>query len=118
LIVWLFTRNGFISLTQHPQEQESDKLVVQTQTREEMERVVRLLDEIGGPHEIERAYDGFCRFGTVANKEVAAQLIARLVVGIDYGRFVQAVNFDFGANPQYVLLMTPVGLQVARVSPD
>ena len=116
--MWLFTRNGFVSLAQHPQEQEADKLVVQTQTREEMERVIRLLDEVGGqPHEVEQAHDGFCRFSTVATKDVAAKVIARLVADIDYSRFTQSVNFDFGADPQYILLMTPVGLQVARVLP-
>lgn len=85
--MWLFTRSGFIGLAQHPLE--PDKLVVQTQTREEMEQVVRLLDEVGGQHEIEQVMDGFCRFATAVNKDVAAQFIARLVVGIDYGRFTQ-----------------------------
>jgi hypothetical protein len=114
--VWIFSRNGFISLAQHPLE--AGKLLVQTQTREEMERVVRLLGEGGEPHEIERVMDGFCRFATVTTKDVAARMIARLVADIDYSRFTHSVNFDFGADPQYILLMTPVGLQVARVSPD
>jgi hypothetical protein len=114
--MWIFSRNGFISLAMHPQE--ADKLVVQTQTSEEMDRIVLLLDELGSKHEIERVMDGFCRFATVAHKDVAAQLIARLVVGIDYSRFTQAVNFDFGTDPQFLLWMNTNGLQVARVSPE
>ena len=114
--MWIFSRQGFIGLAQHPQQ--ADKLVVQTRSREEMEHVVRLLNEGGDKHEVERVMDGFCRFATVVNKEEAAKVIARLVADIDYSRFTQSVNFDFGADPQYILLMTPVGLQVARVSPD
>ena len=116
MTVWLFTRHGFISVTKHPQE--PDKLVVQTQTREEIEQVVRLLDEVGGKHEIERAYDGFCRFAPWPTRRWLAQVIARMVVGIDYGRFTQSVNFDFGADPRFLLCMTPTGLQVSRVSPE
>lgn len=114
--MWIFTRNGFISLAEHPQE--GNKLIIQTQTHEQMQQVVRLLDQDGSKHEIERTMDGFCRFQAIAKKDVAAQAVAWIVTGIDYGRFTQAVNFDFGSDPQFLLWMNPSGLQVARVSPE
>ena len=114
--MWLFTRLGFIGLAQHPQE--PNKLIVQTQTCEEMEQIVVMLDEIGGQHPIEKTMDGFCRFSTVASKEAAAEMVGQMVTAIDYGRFVQAINFDFGNDPQFLLWMNTSGLQIARVSPE
>ncbi len=123
--MWIFTKIGFIGLVQAPQPpqkpghpKEPDKLIVQAQARDEIEKIVALLDEIGGTtHEIEQATDGFVRFATVANKDVAAQAVARLVAEIDYGHFTQAVNFDFGSDPQFLLWTKPTGLQVARIKP-
>ncbi len=111
--MWIFSRNGFVSLIQHPQKPGS--LVVQTQTREEMEQVVRLLD---GKHEIERSYDGSFRFSTIADKDAVAMLVAQLATKIDYSRFTQSVNFDFGTDPRFLLCMSATGLQVARISPE
>ena len=64
--MWIFTRNGFIGLAEHPQE--GSKLIIQTQTREEIEQVVHLLDQDGSKHEIEQAMDGFCRFQTTPRR--------------------------------------------------
>jgi hypothetical protein len=115
--MWLFTKDGFLGLTRHPEK--PDQLVVQTQTAGEMERFVRLLDEVGGhPHEIVPVSDGFSRFATVVEKAVAARFIARLVADIDYTSFTQASRFDFGADPQFILWLNGGGLQVARVKPE
>ena len=115
--MWIFTRNGFLGLARHPEE--PDKLVVQTQTREEMERFVRQLDEAAGhQHEIVPVADGFSRFGTVVEKAVAARFIARLVAEIDYATFTQASRFDFGADPQFLMWVNAGSLQVARVRPE
>ena len=68
--MWIFSRNGFVGLVQHPQQ--ADKLVLQTQTREEMDSLVPLLDEVGGSKQVvEQATDGFARFATVVMKDVA-----------------------------------------------
>lgn len=114
--MWIFTKAGFLGLVQHPKE--ADKLIVQAETREEIEPVLRLLDEIGGTtHEIEGTTDGFSRFATTARKDVAAAAVARLVAEIDYAHFTQAMTFDFGDSPQFLLWTKPTGLQVARVKP-
>ncbi len=114
--MWIFTRNGFVGLVQHPQQ--ADKLVFQTQTREEIEQMVRLLDEVGGTmHVVEQATDGFARFTTVTTKDVAAQVAARLVAEIDYQHFVQAMTFDYGTSPQFLIWTQPSGLQVGRIKP-
>ena len=115
--MWLFTKDGFLGLSRHPEE--ADKLVVQTQTAGEMEQAVRLLDEVAGHnHEILPVSDGFSRFGTVVEKGVAARFIARLVAEIDYSTFTQATRFDFGADPQFIMWVNGGGLQVARIKPE
>ena len=114
--MWIFAKSGFLSLARHPKG--ADTLVVQTQSREEMEQVVRLLDELAGKkHEIEQVNDGFCRFATAANKDLAVRLVARLISEIDYTTFTQAARFDFGAEPQFLIWVDGGGLQVARTKP-
>ena len=115
--MWLFTKDGFLGLTRHPEE--ADKLVIQTQTSDEMDRFVRLLDEVAGHrHEILPVSDGFSRFAAVVERGVAARFIARLVAEIDYTTFTQATRFDFGADPQFIMWVNGGGLQVARVKPE
>jgi hypothetical protein len=114
--MWIFTKAGFIGLAQHPQQ--DDKLLWQAQSQDEIESMVGLLDEIGGTkHEVEQATDGFARFAVVTAKNIAAQAVARLLAQIDYSHFTQAVNFDFGSDPQFLLWTKPTGLQVARIKP-
>ena len=115
--MWLFTKNGHLSLAQHGSD--PDCLLVQAQSRVDLDRFVGLLDEIDGQkHEVQATADGDCRFGVVAKKTVSAQAVARLVAEVDYVRFTQSVSFDFGTEPGYLLWMRPNGLQVARVKPE
>ena len=102
--MWIFTRNGFISLAERPQE--GNKLIIQTQTREEMEQVVHCSTMTAASTRLSRRWMVSVA-STAATKDVAAQVIARLVAGIDYCRFTQAVNFDFGNDPQFLLWMNP-----------
>lgn len=114
--MWIFTKFGFVGLVKHPQQ--ADKLLWQAQDGKEMKEMARLLDEVGGTtHDVEPASDGFARFATVVSRDVAAQVVARLVAQIDYGHFTQAVTFDFGEDPQFLLWTKPTGLQVARIRP-
>jgi hypothetical protein len=96
-----------------------EKLVVQTQTREEMEQTVRMPDEVAGcQHEILPVSDGLSRFATAVDKGVAARFIARLVAEIDYTSFTQASRLDFGADPQFIMWVDGGGLQGARIRPE
>jgi hypothetical protein len=114
--MWIFAKDGFFSLAQHPKD--ADKLVIQMQSREELEPIVLLLDELNGEtHEIEQVSDGFCRFAVAANRDMAVPLVARLISEIDYTVFTQAARFDFGADPQFLIWINNGSLQVGRVKP-
>jgi hypothetical protein len=115
--MWLFTSNGHLSLSRNPYD--LDELTVRSQSREDMERFVVLLDRIGeGRHEVQEiAEEGYLVMVT-AKKAVVARAVARIVGGIDYQRFVHSTHFDFGEKPGFLLWTTPTGLQVARVIPD
>ena len=115
--MWIFTDSGFVSLVQHPDDPEM--LLVQTQSREEMDRVVQALDEIAGnKHEVLPAVEQGCRFAVVARWEDVAKVLSRMVTGINYSRFTQSVHFNFGADPHFLMWITDNGLQVARIKPD
>lgn len=114
--MWLFTRNGFVDLVQHPHPDHTDKLLVRTQIQEDMNAFVRLLDEASGSaHTVEPTFDGDYRFVTSAAKDVVAQVVARLVAGIDYPKFKQAVHFDLGRDNTFVVMLGPNDLQVAKL---
>ncbi len=114
--MWIFTRHGFVDLVQDPRPEQADKLLVRTQLQEDMNAFVRLLDEASGSaHTIGPAFDGDYRFVTSAAKDVVAQVVARLVVGIDYRKFKQAVHFDLGRDNTYVVMLGPNDLQVAKL---
>jgi hypothetical protein len=110
--MWLYTKHGFISIVHH---EESDKLVVRTETDEAMQAVVR---HLGGEHEIEPVMDGFCRFSLAAHNDAVAQAVAVLVSGIDYTRFIQATHFDFGGDPNFFVRVVAGALEVARIKPS
>jgi hypothetical protein len=115
--MWLFTKNGHLNLVQ--QGTDPNQLVVQSQTRENLDQVVAALDAVTGhKHEILATNDGGYRFQVVAARKDIAQTVARLVSEIDYSSLMRSVSFDFGSEPGYLLLMQPNGLQVARVNPE
>ena len=111
--MWLFTRNGFVSVVQSPEQ--PGKLVVQTETAEAMQAVVR---HLGGEHQIEPIIDGYCRFSLVADKVSVAQAVSEMVSEIDYGRFIESARFDFGADPNFFLRIKDGGLEVGRIKPS
>ena len=114
--MWLFTRHGFVDLVQHPDPEHPDELLVRTQVEADMNAFVRLLDEqSGSTHEIKATIDGDYRFLTIAAKDVVAQVVVRLVAGIDYDKFKQAVHFDLGRDSTYVVMLGPHDLQVAKL---
>jgi len=114
--MWLFTRHGFVDLVQHPHPDHADKLLIRTQVEADMAEFVRLLDQASGSaHTIEPTFDGDYRFVTNAAKDVVAQVVARLVVEIDYPKFKQAVHFDLGRDNTFVVMLGPNDLQVAKL---
>jgi len=115
--MWIFSKHGHLNVVQ--QEGEPNSLVVQSQTKVDIDRFVTLLDEGGGNrHEVQAVGNGDYRFQVTAARQDVAAAVARLVSGIDYSSLMRSVNFDFGTQPGYVLLVRPNGLQVARVSPE
>ena len=115
--MWIFTSKGFVSLAQHPDD--PDMLLVQMQSREDMNRIVEALDEIGGrKHELLPALEQGCCIATVARGDDVAKMVSRLVTGINYSRFTQSAHFDFGADPNFIMWVSGNGLQLARVKPD
>jgi hypothetical protein len=115
--MWIFTKDGHLSLVQHPTD--LGRLVIHAQLREDMERFVTLLDEIGeGRHEAEPSVESGYRFTVTARREVVAKAVAKVVAEIDYQRFTQSMHLDFGKEPGFILWTTPTGLQVARVRPE
>ena len=117
--MWLLTKTGFVNLVQHPQQADGDKLLVQARCREEIDAFVALLDQAAGEaHEVQHVSDASYPFTVVARKDVVAQVVARLVTEIDYTEFVRTVHFDFGADPAFLLWVSPGGLQVGRVKPE
>lgn len=112
--MWLFSKHGFIDLVQHPQE--PDQLLIRTQLEEDINAFVKALDEANGKqHTIEPIMDGDYRFVVQADRKVVAEVVSRLVAGIDYTSFKQAVHFDLGANSSYVVMLGPHDLQIAKL---
>ncbi len=117
--MWLFTKHGFVDLVQHPHPDHPDELLVRTQVEDDMAAFVKLLDEAGGvAHAVRPTVDGDYRFVANAAKTTVAQVVARLVAGIDYGKFKQAVHFDLGRDNTYVVMLGPHDLQVAKLPKD
>jgi hypothetical protein len=115
--MWLFTKDGHLSLARHPAQ--PDCLVVYAQLREDMDKFVVLLDEIGGRrHPVQEAAEEGYRFMVTAKRAVVAQAVARTIGEIDYQKFTHSVHFDFGKEPGFLLWTNPTGLQVARVRPE
>ena len=115
--MWIFTTDGFLSVVQHPNDPEL--LLVQTQSREEMDRLVQALDDIAGQkHEVVPAEEQGCRFATVAPREDVGGMLLGMVGKINYSTFTESVSFDFGADPRFILWVSERGLQVARVKPE
>ena len=112
--MWLFTKNGHFNVVR-----QGDGLVVQSQTRNDLDRFVVVLDDVAGhEHELQPTNNGDYRFQVMAARKDVAETVARLVSEIDYSSLMRSVTFDFGTEPGYVLVMRPNGLQVARVNPE
>ena len=110
----LYTRIGKLSLLQHPTENSS--LLIHADQQEGVDRVVAMLDEIGGHcHEVQPIQEGDFRFEVVASKADVAQAVARLVAEINYLEFMRTLRITFGTDPGFMLTVTPNGLEVARV---
>ena len=113
-LMWIFGKSGHLSIGQHANDH--DVLVIHAQLREELESFVALLDEIGGQkHEIQETTEGDYRHLVMARRSVVAQAVGRMVVSIDYGKFLHSFHVDFGAQPGYLLWLNQTGLQVATV---
>ncbi len=112
--MWLFTKNGHLSIGQYPFNHEL--LVVHAQLREDVDSFVALLDEIGGQkHEVQATTEGDYKFLVMAKRAIVAEAVARMVTSIDYGKFLHSVQFDFGKQPGFLVWMNQTGLQVATV---
>ncbi len=112
--MWLFTKNGHLSVGQHPVDHEY--LVVRAQLREEMDPFVALLDEVAHErHEAQETAEGDYKFLVMARRAVVAEAVAKLVAAIDYEKHIDSLHLDFGAKPGYLLWLNRTGLQVATV---
>jgi hypothetical protein len=112
--MWIFTKHGHLSVGQHAFDH--DFLVVHTQLREELDSFVALVDEIGGQqHEVQETREGDYQFLVTARRAVVAEAVARIVTGIDYGKFIHSFHVDFGKQPGYLVWLNRTGLQVATV---
>jgi hypothetical protein len=112
--MWLFTIMGHFNIVQ-----QGDNLLVQSQTRVDIDGFAAVLKEVTGhQHEVQSTTDKGYRFQVTAPRKVVAEAVAKLVSEIDYSSLMRSVSFDFGSEPGFVLLMQPNGLQVARVNPE
>jgi len=112
--MWLFTKHGFVDLVQD--RHESDKLLVRSQLEGDITAFAKALDEESGKqHTIEPIMDGDYRFSVQVGRKVVAEVVARLVSGIDYTTFKQAVHFNLGQDSTYVVMLGPDNLQVAKL---
>ena len=111
--MWLFTKNGHFNVVQ-----QGDNLLIQSQTQKDIDRFAAVLEDVANhKYEVQPTNGGY-RFQIVAARKDIAQTVARLVREIDYSSLMRSVNFDFGSEPGFLLLMRPNGLQVARVNPE
>ena len=112
--MWLFTKNGHLTIGQHAFDH--GYLVVHAQLREDMDSFVSLLDEIAEQkHEIQATTEEDYRFLVMAKRAVVAEAVAQMVTAIDYGKLLHSVHFDFGKQPGFLVWMNQTGLQVATV---
>lgn len=112
--MWIFTKQGHIAIGQDPFDHE--RLFVHSQLREEIESVVALLDQTAGQrHNVEERDDSDYKFQVAAQRSVVAEVVAKMVLGIDYGKHVHAVHLDFGAKPGFIMWVNKTGVQVATV---
>ena len=113
--MWLFTKNGHLSLGQVAGQ--PDILEVRSQLPEEMDKLVALLDAISGQrHEILERVEEDYRFLVMAQRSVVAQAVAQLVIEIDYTKHLNSFHIDLGRQqPGYLLWLNRSGLQVATV---
>ena len=76
--MWLFTKQGHVSIGQNPFD--LDQLVIHAQLREEIEAVVAMLDGAGGKrHEILEMTEEQYQFKVFAQRAVVAEAVARKV---------------------------------------
>ena len=112
--MWIFGKHGHLSIGELAGQPEI--LEVRSQLREEMESFVPLLDAIDGQrHEILERVEEDYLFLVLAKRPVVAEAVSRLVIEIDYGKFVNSFHVDFGEQPGYLLWLNRAGLQVATV---
>jgi hypothetical protein len=112
--MWLFTKNDHLSIGQHAFDY--DFLVVHAQLREELDSFVALLDSVGNQkHGVQATTEGDYKFFVTARRAVIAEAVAKMVAGIDYGKFVHSFHVDFGKQPGFLLWLNRTGLQVATV---
>ena len=112
--MWLFSKDGHLSIGQHASDH--GYLVVHAQVREDIDSLVAMLDEAGvGRHEVQETVEGDYRFLVIARRSAVAEAVAKMVSGIDYGKFLHSFHVDFGAKPGYLLWLNRTGLQVGTV---
>ena len=105
-----------MDLVQHPHPEQNHELLIRAQVETDISSFVGLLDEATGTaHAVEPTFDGDYRFVTTAAKDEVAQVVARLVAEIDYGKLKQAVHFDLGRDNTFVVWLSPNDLQVAKL---
>ena len=113
--MWIFSKQGHFAIGQDAFDH--SKLLVHTQLREELEAVIAMLDKAAGGerHQIEERVEGDYRFVVTARREVVAEVVARIVAGIDYTKHTNSFHVDFGAKSGYFVWLNRTGLQVATV---
>jgi len=112
--MWLFTKQGHVSIGQHAYDH--NLLVIHAQLREDIDGFVAVLDEVGGQkHEVVETVEGEYKLTVTAQRGVVAEVVARMVSEISYGKLHHLFQVDFGAKPGFILMVNKTGLQVAAV---
>ena len=112
--MWVFTKQGHLNIGQYPFDQEM--LVVHGQLKEEMDSFVTLVDEVAGQkHDVQETAEGDYKFLVMAKRAYVAEAVARMVVAVDYGKFLHSFHVDFGKQPGFLVWLNRTGLQVGAV---
>jgi len=87
--MWIITNIGFFSIVEKPEDAEGGTLTIRSRVRSDLENLRdRYLPGMGEILESERSD---YRFRAVAPREAVSEAMAKLVAGIDYGNFKDAV---------------------------
>lgn len=88
-MAWFVTTIGFFSVVEKPEDADRGTLTIRSRVRSDLENLRdRYLPGMG---EISESTGSDYRFRAIAPREAVSEAMAKLVAGIDYGNFKDAV---------------------------